>query len=96
MQRKKDPSKTIKKELIKTALDIPQSLNASLAHIEAEGNREIAVDGCKGILEYDENRIKINTGSLVITFCGSDLEIKVYSDVQTVITGEIITIEFEN
>lgn len=85
-----------KKESIKDALDIPQALNPSLPHIEAEGNREIAVDCCKGILEYTEDRIKLNAGSLIITFSGSNIEIKVYSDIQTVIAGDIVSIEFEN
>lgn len=82
-------------EIIKTALDIPEILTADLPHIEAEGNREISVDGCRGILEYTQDKIKLNTGKLVITFIGDGIEIKTYSDIQTVISGNILSVEFE-
>ncbi len=82
-------------EIIKTALDIPEILTADLPHIEAEGNREISVDGCRGILEYTQDKIKLNTGKLVITFIGDGIEIKTYSEIQTVIGGNILSVEFE-
>ncbi|MEG1551625.1 MAG: YabP/YqfC family sporulation protein [Oscillospiraceae bacterium] len=63
-------------------------------HIEANGNKEFIVEGCKGILEYEENVIKINAGSIVISFLGSDMEIKNYCDDETVIVGNIVSIEF--
>ncbi len=85
-----------KKAVIKSVIDLPESLNPTLPHIEAEGNREISVDGCRGILEYGQDRIKLNAGSLIIAFYGDNLEIKVYSDIQTVIAGSIASIEFEN
>ena len=84
------------KDVLKTALDIPQVITPGVAHIEMDGNREVAIDGCRGILEYEEDKIKLNTGNLLVSFIGSNLEIKVYSDIQTVVVGDIISIEFEN
>lgn len=75
-------------------LDIPNLARRDVPHIEAEGNREIIVDGCKGILEYAEDRIKINTGSLIICFKGTELIVKSYSEVSIVLTGNIISVEF--
>lgn len=83
-------------EKIKTALDIPESFTAGLPHIEAEGNREICVDGCRGILEYSQDKIRLNTGKLVITFTGDGIEIKSHSEIQTVISGNILSVEFES
>lgn len=75
-------------------LDIPNLARRDVPHIEAEGNREIIVDGCKGILEYDEDKIKINTGSLVICFKGTELIVKSFSEVGIILTGNIVSVEF--
>ena len=81
---------------IEQTLDLPEILSPGVPHIEMQGNREIIIDGCRGILEYDEDRIKLNTGSLVISFQGSGLVIKTYSENQTVLAGEVVGIAFEN
>lgn len=79
---------------IEKAFDMPQILKPSVPHIETEGNREVIIDGCKGIMEYDDGLIKLNAGSLVVTFRGADLNIRTYSESQSMITGNIIAIEF--
>lgn len=81
---------------IEQTLDLPEILSPGVPHIEMQGNREIIIDGCRGILEYDEDRIKLNAGSLVISFQGSGLVIKAYSENQTVLAGEVVGIAFEN
>ncbi len=81
---------------IEQTLDLPEILSPSVPHIEMQGNQEIIIDGCRGILEYDEDRIKLNAGSLVLSFGGSGLVIKTYSENQTVLTGEVMQISFEN
>lgn len=75
-------------------LDLPAALKPSVPHIETEGNREVVVDGCRGILAYEENLIRLNAGSLILSFRGSELSIQNYSDRQSVITGNIAAIEF--
>ena len=46
-KKSREKRKSIAGEKLKTALDIPEILTAELPHIEAEGNREISVDGCR-------------------------------------------------
>ena len=58
---------------IEQTLDLPEILSPGVPHIEMQGNREIIIDGCRGILEYDEDRIKLNAGSLVISFQGKPI-----------------------
>ena len=81
---------------IEQTLDLPEILSPGVPHIEMQGNREIIIDGCRGILEYAADRIKLNAGSLVISFQGSGLVIKTYSENQTVLAGEVVGIAFEN
>lgn len=94
--RRKD--KAVKRQIpsAQRVLDLPEIVHADVPHIEMQGNREAVVDGCRGVLEYEEDKIKLNAGMCVLLFRGSDLTIKTYSDSLTEITGEIIAIEFEN
>lgn len=74
-------------------IPVPEALGPE-PHIEMIGNREIIIDGCKGVVEYDENLIKLNTGELVISFTGFNLLIKSFDSDVAVITGEISEIGF--
>lgn len=62
--------------------------------IEMLGNREIIIDGCKGIVEYGENLIKLNTGEYVLSVLGDELIIKSFDGSVAVISGKIAEITF--
>lgn len=64
------------------------------ARFEISGNREVIVDGCRGVLEYDETKIRINTGKMITCFIGRGLTIKCLSPDSLVIEGFITSIEF--
>lgn len=81
-------------EKITEELGIPKTIVNGYNHIELFGNHEAIVNGCEGILEYSEARIKINIGKNTILFCGGDLCMKEYGSSQAVIEGNILTIEF--
>ncbi|HHZ06686.1 MAG TPA: sporulation protein [Clostridiales bacterium] len=71
----------------------PASL-AILPFLEMKSNREVTVEGCKGILEYDKEIIRINTGGMVISFKGRGLNIKCLTISSVVIEGFITAVEF--
>lgn len=75
-------------------LDIPPSALSGVPQIELAGNREAVIDGCQGILEYDEDSIKLTTGKMSIRFTGRGLQIKVLTHDSAVIEGFIRNIEF--
>lgn len=83
-------------ESISKTLDLPQDALSGYAHIELCGNREAIVEGCKGILEYSDCTVAINTGKLTVKFCGSDLTITALQDGSTEIKGTITCIDFGN
>ena len=64
--------------------------------IEIKGNREAVVEGCKSILHYDENIIKVNMNKMIVSFFGRNLEIKCLTTDSLVIKGFITSIEFLN
>ena len=93
-RNRKEKGVSLKRELLNTALNFSQLESLKLPHLEADGNRELLVEGCKGIIAYEEGKISLNTGRLIITVLGNGIEIKAFSDIQTVISGDIMTISF--
>ena len=65
-----------------------------LCHIELEGNRELIIDGCKGIVEYETDIIKICTDTVIVSVTGDELNIHTYLDDQIVISGKILSVNF--
>ncbi len=81
-----------KKNTIKT--EITEKFN--LSTIDLISNKEATLCGCGGIVEYDENNVKINCGDIIATFSGTDLIIQALSVEELIIRGEIVRIEFSN
>ena len=64
------------------------------AQIELCGNREAVVDGCQGILQYEDDVIRVSTGRLIVRFTGSDLCIRTMQQNQILICGTIVSVDF--
>ena len=63
-------------------------------HIELFSNKKILVEGCYGIIEYNENFVRINLSKGEVQIFGSKLDIfNMVSDTITV-KGNIDNIEF--
>lgn len=67
----------------------------SSVYIEMSGNREVCIDGCKGILEYDDALIRISVNHSSVAVKGRNLSIKCLSQDSVVISGIISSVEFE-
>lgn len=87
MPRKKKTNKE------KPRIPLPEALSNE-PKIEMLGNREIIVDGSKGVVEYGENLIKLNTGEYVLSVLGDELVIKSFDGSVAVISGKIAEITF--
>jgi len=62
--------------------------------VELLSNRQAIVDGCKGIIEYSENCIRLSSEKHVIKFSGSGLCIKCFSEHNAIIEGSINGVEY--
>lgn len=91
MSHKKIKVDGLPKRKIERALDLPTGFGPK---IELNSNREAVIEDCRGIIEYYENRIKINLGKGTVTFSGSGLHIGCMSENSALITGNIQTVEF--
>lgn len=62
--------------------------------IEFRNNRQALIDGCKNILEYEPETIKLDVGCYNIRINGTALELKNMSDRCVMIEGCISGLDF--
>ncbi len=93
---KKCEKKSIVSNLCKIAkkTDIPLDIIRDQTHYEMNSNKEIIVEGCKGILQYEENIVKLNMQNMITVFCGRRLSIKCLTEDSLIITGFVTSVEF--
>lgn len=77
-------------------LDLPQDAVSGYAHIEISGNSEAIIEGCQGVLEYNDNLIALNTGRLTVRICGCGLMIISMQNGQAIIKGTITGVDYCN
>ncbi len=66
----------------------------ALPCIEFSGNREVVIEGSKGVLEYSPDCIRVNTCCMVISVSGRELNLRCISDTALIIDGFITAAEF--
>lgn len=63
--------------------------------VEISSNKEAVVEGCKGVLEYTPERVRLSCGSKILCFVGDALELRCVTDSTAVVTGRILLVEFQ-
>lgn len=76
-------------------LEEQRSTFAPDVHIELSSNREAVIEGCRGVLEYTPERVRLSCGSKVVRFVGDALELRCVTDSTAVVTGRILMVEFQ-
>ena len=82
------------REKISNTFDLPKDIVLDVSKIIIIGTGQITVENHKGIIEYSEDLIRINTGSSIMKLWGRNLAIKTILQEEITITGEITNIEF--
>lgn len=77
-------------------IEMPDDLCTNCGYIEIVSNTCALVDGCKGVLEYTEELIKLDLGKKSVSFSGNSLTIKSLSMEQALVEGFIVRVEFCN
>lgn len=79
---------------IAEALDLPLDVISDVPRSEIMGNCQLSVENIRGVLDYNENSIKVNTTVGIIKIDGDELFIDSISDESIFIKGRIIRVEF--
>lgn len=66
------------------------------SQIQIIGNKEVLVDGCKKILEYDDVFVKVSTWNMIVNIWGSELTVNDFGSGEIFVCGKIQSIELEN
>jgi len=79
---------------ITNIFDLPQSSLAGTSQMEISGNREVVIDGCQGVLIYEDNIIKLALRGMIATFRGRSLQIRALTHDSAIVCGFITGIDF--
>lgn len=102
MMKKRSRKKAVREEAAKQTQKIKETATLTGVlmhrenHVELTGNHEAMVDGCKGIVEYSENTIRVNIEQGQLKFVGRDLQIVCMTEDSMVIRGFIMGLEYCN
>lgn len=82
------------KSKIAEKLNIPEDIAEGLPIVTISGKNEIYVENYKGIIEYGQNCIRLQTKVCRITFTGKRLDIVYYTNVDMKIIGELESVSY--
>lgn len=80
-------------EVVSQIFSLPADAVAGLPLLELTGDRQLRVEGHRGILAYDPQEIHIGGGKVTIRVRGAGLELKVMNRTELLITGQIMAVE---
>ena len=75
-------------------LELPKDIILGIPQITMVGNLQLFIENHKGILEYTDTYIRINTKSGILQISGRNLLLKNIIYEEIIIVGEIIQMEF--
>ncbi len=78
----------------KTISSLGEDFTPGGLHMEIFSNKEASVEGCKGILEYSSELIKLNISGGVVSFIGKELYAHSFMGDTIVLKGKIENIDF--
>lgn len=74
-------------------LELPADGVAGLPRVELSGDRELYLEGYKGILSYGREEIHVDGGAWVLRILGQELEIKAMREGELRIIGWVSGLE---
>lgn len=85
-----------KRSRLDTILDIPEELSTSNPKVTVLGFEQMLIENHKGILEYQDYFIRLNTYIGIININGFNLKLEEMTTDDIVVRGKIDSIDFEN
>lgn len=81
-------------EAVDAWMHLPPGTLGKNCRMEIMGNRELCVEGCQGVLEYEESLIRLNLGQRQLQITGTGLSIRTLEKNYGEVEGLITAIEF--
>ena len=83
------------KRIIADAAEFPADVVRGIPDVEIRGDGDCFVNGCRTILEYSEETVKFDSGTVTVTVRGSGLLLSEFRSGCMRVKGEIFTVSFE-
>lgn len=91
---KEETSSKNLRERITDMLQLPKDVLLNLPRISLIGNKEFFIENCKGIIEYTDTCVRVNTNIGVIKVDGRGLYVRNITSEEICIQGFILQIQF--
>lgn len=90
----KEKPKVGLKEKFAEMLDLPKEIVLNIPKVTIVGNKDMMIENYKGVMEYEDTRIRVNTGTGVVKVTGARLLIREITSEDIIISGDIHGLEF--
>ena len=84
-----------KKKKFNDILEIPKEVYSNIPNFIVTGFEDMIVENYKGILEYEDYYVRVNTGIGIIDIHGINLKLEKMTEENIKIVGKIDSIEIE-
>ncbi len=85
----------MRRKKINEILEIPKEVYSKTPHFIITGFEDIIIENCKGILEYEDYYVRINTYIGIINIHGENLKLEKMTEDNLKITGRMNSIDIE-
>jgi len=92
VKRKKE-SATVKEKVAKM-LEIPEEVVSDRPKITTVGRKEVFIENYRGIIEFTNEIVRINSNYGIITISGKNMKIREITNEDIIITGDIDNIDY--
>ena len=89
-RNRKEPSR------LERILEIPEEITTNKPKVTIMGFEQVLIENHKGILEYQDYFIRLNTYMGMININGFDLKLDEMTTDDILVTGKIDSVDFEN
>ncbi|MCI8280409.1 MAG: sporulation protein [Lachnospiraceae bacterium] len=90
----KQKLKKVKSNLVES-LELPKDIMYGAVIVTATGKSEVLIENYKGILEYTNEKIRLQTKGCQVEVCGKCLLVEYYTNDEMKITGSIHQIVYD-
>ncbi|RBP68915.1 sporulation protein YqfC [Alkalibaculum bacchi] len=83
------------KENVSDALELPKEITLNLPKVTMVGSTQIRIENHKGIIEYSESKIRVNSKIGIIVITGKNLFIRNIIKEEVLLEGKLESVQID-
>ena len=93
MKKKKKSQHGLLENIVKK-MDIPEDIVFNIPRITMMANKEIRIENCKSVLEYETDKVTVSATDMLVELLGEALYINIITDDEITVSGNILSVNF--